>query len=146
MRIIVIAITLITLITLVLVGVSCVKCDTSELSIANVSVSNINDTGATISWTTSAPSDSRVALNESFGTSVGSLMTWDSELVTDHSLDVSRLRPDTTYPFMVKSKDESCHEAISDYYSFTTTACTSGPLTVHFIDVGQGDAILVDLD
>jgi len=147
MRIIVVAITLITLIAVVLVGVSCVKCDTTELSIANVSVSNITYTGATISWTTSKPSGSKVEyeLNESFGTSVEGWMTFNLALVTDHSLDLSMLKCDTTYRFIVRSKDDAGNEAISDYYSFTTTDTASGLLTVHFIDVGQGDAILVDL-
>jgi len=143
----VIAITLIILITLVLGGVSCVKSDTTAPSIANVSVSNITYTGAAISWTTSEPSDGKVEceLNKSFGTYVSFWATVDAALVTDHSLDLVVLECDATYRCVVRSKDDAGNEAISDYYSFTTTDIYSGPLTVHFIDVGQGDAILVDL-
>ena len=141
MRIIVIAITLITLIALVLGGVSCGKCDTTAPLIANVSVSNITYTSATISWTTSEPSYSQVECETS-----GSVWaTADAALVTDHSLDLVVLKCAATYRCMVRSKDDAGNEAISDYYSFTTTDTASGLLTVHFIDVGQGDAILVDL-
>ena len=147
MRIIVIAIMLITLITLILGGVSCVKSDTTAPSIANVSVSNITYMGATVTWTTSEPSNSKVEceLNRSFGTSGSVGVAADTALVTDHSLDLFVLKCDATYRCMVRSKDDAGNEAISDYYSFTTTDTASGLLTVHFIDVGQGDAILVDL-
>ena len=141
MRIIVIAIMLITLITLVLGGVSCVKSDTTAPSIANVSVSNITYTSATISWTTSEPTYSQVECE----TSGSGWATVDTALVTDHSLDLFVLKCDATYRCMVRSRDDAGNEAISDYYSFTTTDTASGLLTVHFIDVGQGDAILVDL-
>lgn len=137
--------------TLFFSGVSCGKCDTTAPSIANVSVSNITYTSATVTWTTSEPSHSQVEyeLNTSFGTSFGTSssggVTVDAALVTDHSLDLFVLKCDATYRFMVSSRDDAGNEAISDYYSFTTTDTASGLLTVHFIDVGQGDAILVDL-
>lgn len=127
--------------TLVLGGISCGKSDTTAPSIANVSFSNITYTSATISWTTSEPSYSQVECE----TSGSGWATVDTALVTDHSLDLFVLKCDATYRCMVRSRDDAGNEAISDYYSFTTTDISSGLLTVHFIDVGQGDAILVDL-
>ena len=127
--------------TLFFSGVSCGKSDTTAPSIANVSVSNITYTSATISWTTSEPSYSQVECETS-----GSVWaTADAALVTDHSIDLFALKCAATYRCMVRSKDDAGNEALSDYYSFTTTDTASGLLTVHFIDVGQGDAILVDL-
>ncbi len=116
--------------------------DTPLPSISAVTISNIGFDGATITWTTDEPATSQVeyGLNDSYGSATPLNFT----LTTSHTVVLSGLDSGTTYHLRVRSQDSSGNEAISGDYSFTTASSVSGQLMVHFIDVGQGDAILVD--
>lgn len=134
---------------LLLGGVSCGESepefpsipDTTAPSIANVSAESIPEITAIISWTTDEPATSQVEYGK---TTAYSLTTpLDSELVTSHSISITGLDPDSTYHFIVKSEDLAGNEAVSGDHTFTTSDMLD-QLVIHFIDVGQGDAILID--
>ena len=95
--------------------------DTSPPIISNISVPSKSDTTAGIVWTTDEQSDSTVQ----FGTGTS---TWgnypanqsNGSLVTNHSINLSGLDPNTTYYFRVGSTDASDNTGTSIEMSFTT--------------------------
>lgn len=87
--------------------------------ISRVEVSNITETGSTITWTTDESSNSHIEYGKT--ASYGSTTPWDASLVTSHSITLTGLNPNTTYHFRVRSKDEAGNEAISGDYIFTTS-------------------------
>lgn len=113
----------------------------TPIGISNINISNITDTNATITWTTTVPATSRVPYRRVDDCLLGSGHQ-DEELTTSHSVTLTGLDPDATYCFRVRSIDKAGHEATSTERNFTTD---KAELSVHFIDVGQGDAILVDV-
>lgn len=82
--------------------------DTTPPVISGVSVSNISDSGATITWITDEPTTCQVSYGASndYGLSVSS----GTELATSHSAVLTTLEPDTTYHFTIISKDASGNE------------------------------------
>jgi len=110
--------------------------------ITNVSADSITEFTATISWTTNEPATSQVEYGKT--TAYGLTTLLDSELVTSHSVSLTGLDPGSTYHFIVKSEDLAGNNAISDDYTFIITTDGLNQLVIHFIDVGQGDAILID--
>lgn len=82
--------------------------DTTPPVISGVSVSNISDSGATITWITDEPTTCQVSYGTSndYGLSVSS----GTELATSHSAVLTALEPDTTYHFTIISKDASGNE------------------------------------
>jgi PKD repeat protein len=117
--------------------------DTSPPSVSNIQVTGIENTSATIAWTTDEPSTSQVEFG--LTSAYGNLTTLDSNLVTVHSVEVTGLDSYTPYEYRVRSQDASGNEAISENFSFTTSntppAITSfdgeplsgeSPLTVDF--------------
>ncbi len=102
----------------------------ASLLISGVTVSNITDSSATISWKTDKPASSQVE----YGTTdaYGSVTPLDTKLTTSHSMTLSGLSPSMTYHFRVKSKDSSGNEAASSDQTFTTrgtiaVAAETGP-------------------
>ena len=79
--------------------------DLTPPSISNISVSNITETSATISWTTGEAADSQVEYG--LTTTYGSETQLDSQLKTSHSITISGLEEDKNYHYKIKSKDES---------------------------------------
>jgi hypothetical protein len=95
-------------------------------------VSNVNavagSTEATVVWRTSEPMDSQVE----YGTtaSYGSVTAPNPSLVTDHTVVIPNLLPETTYHYRVRSRDGCGREAISAGYTFTTKADKTAPQTI----------------
>ncbi|NLT66113.1 MAG: hypothetical protein GXX84_05870, partial [Acidobacteria bacterium] len=87
--------------------------------ISNVSTSNANDAGVTITWTTDEPADSEVE----YGTSeaYGSSTPVNGALTTAHSVTLSGLSAGKTYHFRVKSRDAAGNAAVSTDYTFNTS-------------------------
>jgi len=95
--------------------------------ISNVSVTDITDISATITWITNTTSDSRV----NYGTTTPlSKHKDDSEDVTHHYITLGGLEPDTKYFFAVESDGERSPANPSEYYSFTTLAPTEYRITL----------------
>lgn len=85
--------------------------DTTPPIISELAVPKVTANSATITWKTSEPSTSQVE----YGTTsdYDSLASPDGKLVTEHSVSLSGLKPDTTYHFRAKSKDGAGNEAVS---------------------------------
>ena len=96
-----------------------VTADTTAPVISAFSVTGVTETGATVTWTTDEPSTSEVqyGVSDAYGSSSGP----DTSLVTDHSITLSDLTPDTSYHCRVLSKDASDNQAISGDHTFTTS-------------------------
>lgn len=93
--------------------------DTTPPSISEVSVSEISQRGATISWKTNEESDSEVIYDGNFRK--------DGAFVTFHSLPISGLSPKTRYSFLVKSRDRAGNQSTSSLFSFMTLEEEPGP-------------------
>ncbi|MBM4450830.1 MAG: redoxin domain-containing protein, partial [Chloroflexi bacterium] len=84
----------------------------TPLAISNVTVSGVTQTGATISWTTDRPATSQVMICDPDG-----LCTWtdvDKNLVTQHSVVVSGLKPGTSYQYKALSADAKENETTAE--------------------------------
>lgn len=103
---------------MLLSGAGIAGCGRAVLVISNVSVTDITDSSATITWTTNLPATSRVQ----YGTTTNyQVMTeHDATLVTDHSMVIDRLTSEMIYHFVVKSIDAEYVLATSDDATFTT--------------------------
>ncbi|MCP4150225.1 MAG: hypothetical protein GY757_20930 [bacterium] len=98
--------------------------DTDPPVISSVASSGIDNSSATITWTTdeSATSVVHYGLTASYGST-----ETVSGYVTGHSVGLSGLAADTTYHYKVVSEDSSSNSAESGDYTFTTTTTPSGP-------------------
>ena len=97
--------------------------------ISEVDVSDTNELGATISWTTDEPATSQVEYGPTHAYGLTTLL--DEELTTSHSVTLTGLAPDTTYHFRVKSKDASGNEATSETdQAFATLSALPADLEV----------------
>lgn len=110
-----------------------VTIDTTPPVISDVQAGAINDTCATINWTTNEASNSIV----DYGTSSGSYpnSTWNETAVTSHQINLTGLTPGTKYYYVVKSQDLAGNQAISAEYNFTTTGQT---FTLLLVDDDDG--------
>lgn len=85
-----------------------------------------NATGATITWTSSTNTSSKVdyGLTSSYGTTTAETDT--SPRVSSHTVTLSGLLGCVTYHYRVRSKNNVGTEVVSGDNSFTTTGCTGG--------------------
>lgn len=99
--------------------------DTTPPIISAIAAS-AQSTTATITWTTSEPSTSRVeyGLTDSYT----SQTAIDPALVTTHSVSLSGLSPSTLYHYRVVSDDAAGNSALSSDRTFTTSA--PAPITL----------------
>src|SRR3989338_4590446 len=107
---------------------SCTSTDTIPPIISDVQSTTITSNSATITWTTNEPSDSQIEYG--LTTSYGSQTTSNSNLVTSHSQTITGLTASTLYHYRVKSRDISNNLAISGDFTFTTTAISTGTVSV----------------
>jgi len=109
--------------------------DTTSPIISEVNVSSIIQTGAVITWQTDEPSTSQVMICEPNGG-----CTWtelDENLVTNHSVSISDLKPNTNYHLTATSTDAKGNQAI-DEIDFTTLAeAAVAALTISGIQVSN---------
>jgi hypothetical protein len=95
--------------------------DSAAPTITNVQATAVDDTSAVITWTTDEPADSEVFYRKQGHTTYQTVTITDD--VTDHSVDLTGLDPDTTYEFHVSSTDPAGNTATSSPDdTFTTTA------------------------
>ncbi len=92
--------------------------DTTAPSISGLSSSSVTTAGASISWATNEPADTRVEYGTT--TSYGSITTLQSSLVTSHSQNLTGLLSSTSYHFRVLSQDAANNLATSGDNTFIT--------------------------
>jgi hypothetical protein len=84
--------------------------------ISSVSLPNVTDASADISWTTDEPSNSQVE----YWASPSTLSDLDENMVIQHEISLSGLEPNTTYHYRVMSTDEAGNTAVYEGGVFTT--------------------------
>ena len=88
--------------------------------ISGVQITAISTSGATITWTTSTPSSSKIVYG--LTTSYGSTTPLVAALITVHSITLTGLAAGTPYDLAVVSVDTYGQSVTSSNYSFTTLA------------------------
>ena len=99
--------------------------DTTPPVIFNVVVSGVTANEATISWETDEPSNSAVAYGITTNYEIGQESA--SSLVTQHTITLTGLDPETTYHFEPSSIDSSGNSGVGGDFVFITAAAPSGP-------------------
>lgn len=128
-----------------LMALSCAPKATLEISA--VSVTDVSETTATVTWTTSEPATSQVEYG--LTAAYGSRITLDQSLITNHSIKITGLNPSTMYHYRVRSESASGDEAVSDddllmmpaptplladyYHLRVEYSCTSDWATLQFL-------------
>lgn len=95
---------------------------------------NVTSSSATITWITDEPSDSLVE----YGTASGNYKnsTEDTAIVTNHSVELTGLQPNTTYYYIVTSKDEAQNSVTSlESWFITEPQLTNNTMHVENIDM-----------
>ncbi len=111
-------------------------------TITNVSVQNIGNTSATITWHTDEAASSQVNYGVTAAYTASS--TLDPTLLNDHSVTLTNLSPGTTYDFDVMSANSSNISATSPNSTFQTTGSSPGPVisAVSASSVTSGTALI----
>jgi peroxiredoxin len=107
--------------------------DTTPPALQNASVSNITMASAVITWQTDEPSTGQVMICESVGG-----CTWtelDENLVTDHSVNIVDLKPNTAYHFTATSTDAAANQGTAEGDFTTSAQATTAPLAISGIKV-----------
>lgn len=88
-------------------------------TISNITVTDITETSATVTWTTNEDADSKVDYGQTVSYEIGT--ETEASLITSHSVDLTNLSAGTTYHYRVRSANFSGIEAISADFTFTTS-------------------------
>ncbi len=89
--------------------------------ITNISTDNKAQTSITITWRTDVSATSQVEYRLTSVSTFLNRTTIDTNLVTNHSVNISGLTPNTKYTYRVISKGSNGVETISQEKSFTTS-------------------------
>ena len=90
--------------------------------ISNVSISDITDTGAVVTWNTDRPATSQVMVTEA-GSVTPFLTEPKTDLTTSHSVTLTNLKPGVAYTLTLIAKDAGGNQAMHDAgKTFTTLA------------------------
>jgi glucose/arabinose dehydrogenase/phosphodiesterase/alkaline phosphatase D-like protein len=92
--------------------------DTAPPVISNVQATNVKATTATIVWQTDEPAKRQVEYG--LTTNYGNWTPYETNLLTNHSVTLSQLLPETTYHFRVWNWDAADNSAVSADFTFTT--------------------------
>jgi len=101
---------------------------TGSVVISNVAAGSVTTSGATITWTTNANSDSQVEYGVDTGYGLLAPTTPNPALVIAHSQGLSGLTAGTVYHYRVRSRDAGGKLAVSGDFTFATTSSGSIPL------------------
>jgi hypothetical protein len=110
--------------------------------ITNVAAGSITTTGATITWTTNVPTNSRVDYGPGPAINYVSNTPTVATLVLNHSMALTGLTPGTLYNYRVRSRDGLGNQTISGNFTFTTTA--NPPTGFTPIRINSGGAAFTD--
>lgn len=116
--------------------------DTSPPIISNISnlvgtPNNPNDTTATVTWSTNENATSNLEYGMVSGvyTALAEDLTLDT---TSHTREITGLMTDTTYYYIVKSKDAAGNETISSEQTFSTSQMRPGdPSITHDVVINE---------
>jgi hypothetical protein len=100
--------------------------DTRPPQIANVNVSNISSSAATITWTTDEPATTQAIYGTT--TSYGQQTTLNTALVTTHSVTLSGLSAGTLYHYRLRGSDAAGNSQMTVDLTLTTAAITSSDI------------------
>ena len=109
--------------------------DTTPPVISNVMVSGITQTGAVITWQTDEPSTSQAMICEPEGGCIWTEL--DENLVTNHSVSISNLKPNTSYHVTATSTDAKENQAIAEGDFKTLEQPTTTTLVISEIKVSK---------
>ncbi len=111
-------------------------------TISNIQVINITPNSARITWTTNEPSNS--SLSYGFDLAHASGTVSDGTFLTNHSLDVTGLDPNTTYHFVVSSMNSSGLTSVSADQTFMTLGDLVAPVVtnVQAVNITDTSAII----
>ncbi len=95
--------------------------DTTLPTISNIEVTSLTRTSAIIRWDTNEPTSSKLSYNAgaTFDASAA-LIVSSSSMGTKHAILVMGLEANTTYPFVIESKDASSNVSTSTQQKLTT--------------------------
>lgn len=94
--------------------------------ISGIGVSNIGEDKVRISWNTNVSSDSSVKYNTE-SNDLKFQQTGD-KFTTTHEIELADLKPNLTYYYQIKSKDQYNNLVESEISSFNTASDTKGPV------------------
>ena len=121
--------------------------DTTPPRISDISVYNITETSADISWKTHEKSDSRVE----YWSGPHKFSPLDTKMVFSHLVHLADLTPGTTYHFKAMSTDAADNLAVSDEHTFTTlgeppaAAFACSDLSISLSEVNIGETVTISV-